>query len=844
MARRKHNSKTYGIADRFKKDCLEQGMSLLWPSERVWNLATVEALLAAIDGAPDMSDRSFYEKLETQLTGQPLTVYRAAVDTLAIYFLFPQKISPAAKSARLQLVASWRDPEPIPGLGDLADAFSEGGIGVPGTYYNTGIFWHYTFLLHFFIGILAGEADPADPRACQELADRIEARRERKSGLGRNVVLHLLFPDEFERVSTSGHKVSIVEAFGDASTPKDLDSALASIRQGLSRESGNADFDFYDPDVRARWQKPDVIPDEEQQDDDTKESGTAAAPRVWVEKTHVKGRPDRMSGDLAMGHALWSPKQSKSGGDVYRFMRDVSPGDIVLHLTDNEGITGYSVASSSWEDFTGISGTDWGGSPAYLVRLEQYHALQPPLPREVLFGAPWGQRLVALLDAGQRNSFYNREPSLNQGAYLTPVPPQLLAVLTHAYESVTGRPLLPDSLQPIVPRQVEGPMPAREDLAEVVASFSERLRDADLVFGTHHDEIVRAFVASLAAKRFAILTGLSGSGKSQLAIKFGQWLGASRYCVVSVRPDWNGPDALFGYEDALTRSTDGRKGWHVPEALEFMLRAARDQAHPYALVLDEMNLAHVERYFADALSGLETTEGCLPNLQQDTSGVWSLAETGHPKLPFPKNLFVLGTVNVDETTYLFSPKVLDRANTFEFRVSSADLSQLARKPGDVLPGDPELVRGFLAMSRQDDWQSRNPAPWADDFAERLRTLHNLLSESSLEFGHRVYYEAIRFAAFHAAAGGAGITSALDRQVLQKVLPRIHGSRKRVEAGICALGKYCYDLSHIPHAVGSNTPVTFDPVTADLSLAALPLALEKLQRMLRTLRTNQFTSFTD
>ena len=123
-------------------------------------------------------------------------------------------------------------------------------------------------------------------------------------------------------------------------------------------------------------------------------------------------------------------------------------------------------------------------------------------------------------------------------------------------------------------------------------------------------DVVASFVAALAAKPFVILTGQSGSGKTQLAMRFGEWVGCDgrerpRSLVVPVRPDWTGPEYLFGYPDAL-RSAPGREVWAVPDALEFMLRAAAEPREPYLLVLDEMNLAHVERYFADFLSGVES----------------------------------------------------------------------------------------------------------------------------------------------------------------------------------------------------------------------------------------------
>ncbi len=276
-----------------------------------------------------------------------------------------------------------------------------------------------------------------------------------------------------------------------------------------------------------------------------------------------------------------------------------------------------------------------------------------------------------------------------------------------------------------------------------------------------------------------------------------------------------------------------------------MLVAARDPSRPYALILDEMNLAHVERYFADALSGIETSEGCLPNLVRSNDGV-SVQESGREsKLAFPGNLFVIGTVNVDETTYLFSPKVLDRANTFEFRVETAALSSSAKKPGPVVAGDSGLAGGLLAIARQDDWHLKNPPTWIEAYTSHLRTLHKLLSESSLEFGHRVYYEAVRFSALHQKAGELSMEAALDRQVFQKVLPRIHGSRKRVEGGaLRAIGEFCMSLTYSVGAAHPGGQIAFDLGNAKIEEARLPLSLNKVQRMMRTLQANQFTSFTD
>lgn len=282
--------------------------------------------------------------------------------------------------------------------------------------------------------------------------------------------------------------------------------------------------------------------------------------------------------------------------------------------------------------------------------------------------------------------------------------------------------------------------------------------------------------------------------------------------LVPVRPDWTGPDALFGYEDALQEPADGgRRPWHVPEPLKFMLQAARDPNWPYLLILDEMNLAHVERYFADVLSGMESGEPCLPNLAEE-DGKW-LPVSGQPeRIPVPKNLFIVGTINVDETTYLFSPKVLDRANTIEFRGRTEDLADDLRKPIPCERGPAPLVRGFLELAQDVDRHVERSHPEKERISQELRRLHGLLFQRGFELGHRVFTESLRFAATFAAAGEPDANAALDTIVMQKVLPRIHGNRRRLEPVLEALGTFAY----YPETSGAG-----DATTGHSTSLALP-----------------------
>ncbi len=114
-------------------------------------------------------------------------------------------------------------------------------------------------------------------------------------------------------------------------------------------------------------------------------------------------------------------------------------------------------------------------------------------------------------------------------------------------------------------------------------------------------------------------------------------------------------------------------------ALELIRHALEpaNAAVPHFLILDEMNLSHVERYFADLLSAIESGEE-IPLYEGNERR--ANGEVVPRRLRLPDNLFVIGTVNVDETTYMFSPKVLDRANVIEFRMEPDEMAAFCASP--------------------------------------------------------------------------------------------------------------------------------------------------------------------
>jgi hypothetical protein len=313
-----------------------------------------------------------------------------------------------------------------------------------------------------------------------------------------------------------------------------------------------------------------------------------------------------------------------------------------------------------------------------------------------------------------------------------------------------------------------------------------------------------------------------GTAVLELSAPEGENSDPKQYELVSVGADWTSNENLLGYPDALKE-----KSYRKPDngALDLVLRAQNDQENPYFLILDEMNLSHVERYFADFLSAMESGEAI--NLHDgDEIDLWDTNGGGLKvpgKLKIPKNLFVIGTVNVDETTYMFSPKVLDRANVIEFRVSDQEMESFLANPVkpdlDAIAGQGvSYAKAFVAAATQKN------VPLDDEtrtqVSEVLMKFFPELKEAGAEFGYRTAHEICRFVYFHKELSSEAwkLESAMDAAIMQKLLPKLHGARRKLEPILEKLETLCKQ--------------------------DYPGALEKIQRMLKRLREHGFTSFAE
>ncbi|MCX6976178.1 MAG: ATP-binding protein, partial [Verrucomicrobia bacterium] len=197
----------------------------------------------------------------------------------------------------------------------------------------------------------------------------------------------------------------------------------------------------------------------------------------------------------------------------------------------------------------------------------------------------------------------------------------------------------------------------------VLARFNASPELNQFVFSDKQVRLVHAALHSAATKRFILLAGLSGTGKTSMARAYARAYCdvknlslAEHYQQISVWPDWTDPSGLLGFINPLADPPT----FHETPALQLLLKAHSNQSKPYFLCLDEMNLARVEHYFAPFLSAMEG--GATLSIHAGNMAVDTIPNS----IPWPRNLFIIGTVNMDETTYPFSDKVLDRAFTFEF----------------------------------------------------------------------------------------------------------------------------------------------------------------------------------
>lgn len=374
------------------------------------------------------------------------------------------------------------------------------------------------------------------------------------------------------------------------------------------------------------------------------------------------------------------------------------------------------------------------------------------------------------------------------------------------------------------------------------------------------------YITALRTKPFMLLAGISGTGKSRIVRKLAQasitedvqklydpksiengfkrWElhKPANFELVQVKPNWHNSLEVVGY-----KSNIGGAHYEFTPFVEFVVRAWKHQDIPFFLCLDEMNLAPVEQYFAEFLSAIESRsiendeyetdpiikpfidfgdEVCTQMIDHLVGKVEAskvipdsieakLVDRFKTKgLTLPKNLFVLGTVNMDETTFSFSRKVLDRAmsivmNDVEYDKffrgeTENDMAEFNVRTKELLIERP--IRGLEAED--------NGAELVEQY---LTAINEKLNNTPFKLGYRAANEALLYvSAAHHFDSSVDVNSALDEFTLMKILSRIEGDKR-------SIGNLLQDLQQVINE-------------------SYPASNKKLVQMAETLQNKQFVSY--
>lgn len=384
----------------------------------------------------------------------------------------------------------------------------------------------------------------------------------------------------------------------------------------------------------------------------------------------------------------------------------------------------------------------------------------------------------------------------------------------------------------------------------------------------------RQYITAIKSKPFLLLAGISGTGKSRIVRELARscWDKDSEeykaqkprnFEMIQVKPNWHDSSELFGYVSRINGVS-----FVVGPFLKFMVKALKEPDVPYFLCLDEMNLAPVEQYFAEYLSVIEsrklTEDGSMetdPIVDfESTDAYHSLISQLFPeekdrkpflfkeeegkRLSIPPNLIVVGTVNMDETTFSFSRKVLDRAMTIE--MNEVDLwgglsdryEPIERQSTETLIGT--AVEGV-------DVYADNQAV-CDICLTYLQRVNEVLEETPFKVAYRTRNEVLLYVVnnlpYNQSADGTTlpqeyvVARALDEITNMKILSRIEGDESKVRKDfLVSLEKTISEgLASISgRRYGAESVDSDEPVEKSVSLA-------KLKEMTKKLEDSGYTSY--
>lgn len=367
----------------------------------------------------------------------------------------------------------------------------------------------------------------------------------------------------------------------------------------------------------------------------------------------------------------------------------------------------------------------------------------------------------------------------------------------------------------------------------------------------------RPYITAIKSKPFLLLAGISGTGKSRIVRELARacWYEHTEeynehkpknFEMVQVKPNWHDSSELIGYVSRVS----GKSEYIIGDFLKFIVKAWNDPDVPYFLCLDEMNLAPVEQYFAEFLSVMESrknvsgkivTDAIVKKSKDDWYRVLISELTNDKKLQdqflnegisIPQNLIVVGTVNMDETTFSFSRKVLDRAMTIE--MNEVDLKGgLTNRHENIGKIEFDDIIG-KTVEGVDVYAAHQAV--CDKAIAYLESINATLDKTPFKVAYRTRNELLLYVVNNLSwktddeSEDFVIARALDEITCMKILTRIEGDETKVSANF---------LDGLGNAIKSGL------VEIDKELFGTdnyqPISLDKLDEMKERLKSG-YTSF--
>lgn len=300
-------------------------------------------------------------------------------------------------------------------------------------------------------------------------------------------------------------------------------------------------------------------------------------------------------------------------------------------------------------------------------------------------------------------------------------------------------------------------------------------------------DLVENYYLSLKARPFVLLAGHTGTDLSLLPRLFAQAVGATeengRYLQLTARPDWMDSSDLFGHLDL--------EGRFVPGAIIDFLKAAQlDPQKPYFLCLDQINLSRAEYYLRELLGAVESrayTE--KPFVTMAYYGADSAATEKYGVIPALHNVYIVGTLNLDEASRPLNQRLLDRVHTLLLEKENV-LGAPAGMPEPVEIDNSFLLTKYYTLEQCPQAQLER---WIEIFGQ----LNQCLMQANAYMGYQLRNDAILYLMHNEVTGALPEAAALDYMICRKVLTRVQGSARTIGGALDKLYAACRE--HYPQA---------------------------------------------